>query len=57
MGSSKLKRVFTRDREELRPVGICNVCSRIHESDRDEMLSRLPMTPVRTQKKQILGAI
>ena len=55
--SSRLtdKGVITWDRNELRPVRICNFCSRLHETGTKRFVDY--MGPVQTQKQEILGAI
>ena len=55
--SSRLtdKGVITWDRDELRPVRICNFCSRLHETGTKRLVDYTG--PVQTQKQEILGAI
>ena len=49
------KEVITWDRDELRPVRICNFCSRLHESGTKRFVDY--MRQVQTQKQEILVAI
>ena len=47
--------VTTWDRDELRPLRICNFCSRLHETWTKRFVDY--MRPVQTQKQEILVAI
>ena len=47
--------VIPWDRDELRPVQICNLCSRLDETGTKCLVDY--MGPVQTLKQEILGAI
>ena len=49
------KGVITWDWDELRPVRICNFCSRLHETGTKRFVDY--MRPVQTQKQEIHVAI